>query len=267
MRLPMKVHAVKIRYREQLLRKMVHGRFGMNKGRQCVYITYTPRDKKLTRRTQKRYFVDSTRGKEYTLQIQKYLAVKAEYDRLLLDWRTTYAFEPPMIKFPINNTYDPHHMDNRFFNDAVDNSNDMKNDSPVYSGDDVLKSKNEQFGRDLLRSMGIPYKYEAALDAQNSEGYVPDFLLSFYEIDRCIYAELFGMTDKYEYSNRTTSKLSFYSRNHYRPGREIIYAFMYDKYNFDEEYFASMVLSAFDNLIPDSALDWENCLPPSTNGD
>ena len=267
MRLPMKVHAVKIRYREQLLRKMVHGRFGVYKGKRCVYITYVPDVSEVTRHTPKRFYLDSKTGQEYVPKIKRYLAVKREYDQLMDEWKSTYVWDPPMVRFPITNVYDPHHMDNNFFVEAVDKTNRMPNDNPVYSGDDVLKSKNEQFGKRFFKEMGIPYKYEVKLDVDNPDGFVPDFLLSFYEIDRCVYAEICGMNDKSDYSVTTSRKINFYSRNHDRPGREMIYAFMYDKNNFDEEYFASQIWGAYDTLIPDSALDWDNCLSPRISGD
>lgn len=265
MRLPIKTHAVKIRYREQLLKQMVHGSFGTHRGSRCVYITYDPNNDSITQKYPKRYSLESKRGKHYTPLIERFLLLKAEFEQLLADWRSTYVFEPPMVSFPIVNTYDPHHMNNRFFEEVCSKSNSMPVEHPVYSGDDILRSKNEQMGKSLFRALGVPFKYEAALDINNPDGYVPDYLLSFFEIDRCIYAEICGMTDKYEYSRSTAQKINFYSSNHYRPGREIIYSFMYDKYNFDEEYFASQILSAFETLIPDSALDWENCQAPCIN--
>ena len=265
MRLPIKTHAVKIRYREQLLKQMVHGSFGTHRGSRCVYITYDPNNDSITQKYPKRYSLESKRGKHYTPLIERFLLLKAEFEQLLADWRSTYVFEPPMVSFPIVNTYDPHHMNNRFFEEVCSKSNSMPVEHPVYSGDDILRSKNEQMGKGLFRALGVPFKYEAALDINNPDGYVPDYLLSFFEIDRCIYAEICGMTDKYEYSRSTAQKINFYSSNHYRPGREIIYSFMYDKYNFDEEYFASQILSAFETLIPDSALDWENCQAPCIN--
>ena len=132
----------------------------------------------------------------------------------------------------------------------------------MYSGSDVLKSKNEQFGKNVFEKYKIPYKYETALTVNNPSGYVPDYLLSFYEIDRCIYAEICGMSDDYEYSAGTAKKINFYSVNRYRPGREIVYAFMYDKYNFDENYFVAVVLGAYEAMIPEDALDWKNVQPP-----
>lgn len=262
MLLPLKVHAVKIRYRERKLKEMVHGRMATLGGKSYVYISYIPNDKSVSRHHQLRYRTDSSKGKEFAPQVAKYIKAKAEFDRLLLDWRALYIFEPPEVRFPISNTWDPHHMDNRFFLDAVANSNDLSAKHPVYSGGDVLKSKNEQFGKDKLVELGIPYKYEPALDINNPDGIVPDFLLSFYEIDRCAYAEIGGMTDKYEYSRSIAEKINFYSSNNYRQGREMIYCFMFDKNNFDEEVFAAAVLASYNVLIPDDALDWSRCGPP-----
>lgn len=44
---------------------------------------------------------------------------------------------------------------------------------------------------------------------------------------------------------------------------------MYDKYNFDEVYFIQQVLSAFDSMISDSALEWGNdvCLAQLSSSD
>ena len=84
----------------------------------------------------------------------------------------------------------------------------------------------------------------------------PDFLLDFYEIDRCAYVELLGMNDKIDYSIRAATKITGFSKEKYRPGREVIYVHVYDKNNFDEDYFVSQVLTAFNDMIPDDALIW-----------
>lgn len=262
MLLPMKVHAVKIRYRERVLRQLPHGRFGEYRGKRHVFITYLPDKAEVSTRFPKRFSLTSKQGKVYAQQIEQYIKIKAEYDRLLADWRTTYVFEPPEVRFPIVQTYDPHCMNNKFFERAHENTNDIQVKHPVYSGDNVLKSKNEQFGKGILQNLSIPFKYEADLDIENPEGITPDYLLSFFEIDRCIYAEICGMSDKYDYSVRLAHKINFYSNNYYRQGREIIYCYMYDKYNFDEENFAMQVLGAYNTLIPDSAIDWDNYRPP-----
>ena len=81
------------------------------------------------------------------------------------------------------------------------------------------------------------------------------FLLSFYEIDRCSYIELCGMNDKEAYSGKTATKINSYAKSRYRQGREIIYVHLYDKSNFDSVVFAEQVLSAYDSMIPFSALD------------
>ena len=65
------------------------------------------------------------------------------------------------------------------------------------------------------------------------------------------------MNDKVDYSVKTATKITGFSKDRFRPGREVIYIHVYDKQNFDEDYFVGQVLSAFDAMIPDSALHWE----------
>ena len=106
--------------------------------------------------------------------------------------------------------------------------------------------------------MDIPFKYETSVYLDSIKELInPDYLVNFYEIDRCAYIEILGMNDKVDYSFRTTTKIYGFSSQLYRPGREVIYIHLYDKYNFDEQYFVAQVLSAFDSMIPDSALIWE----------
>ena len=121
-----------------------------------------------------------------------------------------------------------------------------------------MKSNNELFGADLLKLMDIPFKYETAVDLPAIEETInPDYLINFYEIDRCSYLEILGMNDKTDYSVRTATKITGFSKELYRPGKEVIYVHVYDKNNFDRDYFVSQVLSAFNDMIPDEALDWE----------
>lgn len=110
---------------------------------------------------------------------------------------------------------------------------------------------------DLLKRMDIPFKYETSIYLKEIEENInPDYLLNFYEIDRCSYLEILGMSDKIDYSVSTATKIFGFSKQKYRPGREVIYIVLYDKYNFDEVYFINQVLSAYDNMILDSALIW-----------
>ena len=149
-------------------------------------------------------------------------------------------------------------MNNDYFNSQNDCTGSYKPDNPTISDHGELKSKNEQFGADILKNLGIPFKYETSIYLESIEDTInPDYLVNFYEIDRCAYLEILGMSDKMNYSLRTTNKLYGFSKQKYRPGREVIYIVLYDKQNFDEDYFASEVLSAYNNMIPDSALIWD----------
>ena len=80
MQLPMKVHAVKIRYREQLLKKMPHGKFVEYRGKRHVIVYYFPGDPSVTKQTAKRYSLTSKHGKVYTPKIEKFIKIKAEYE-------------------------------------------------------------------------------------------------------------------------------------------------------------------------------------------
>ncbi|MCR5383539.1 MAG: hypothetical protein K6E72_02700 [Saccharofermentans sp.] len=114
-------------------------------------------------------------------------------------------------------------------------------------------------GADLLKLMGIPFKYEPEVAFVNTDEIInPDYLISFYEIDRCAYLEILGMNDKVDYSVKTATKINCFSKDTYRPGREVIYVILYDKANFDEDYFVSQILSAFNDMIQDSAILWES---------
>ena len=149
-------------------------------------------------------------------------------------------------------------MNNDYYNECQAKLGKYTSDNPTMSEHGDLKSKNELMGLDLLKEMGIPFKYETEIYlAAINETINPDCLLNFYEIDRCAYLEILGMNDKIEYYVKTCNKIYGFSKENYRPGREVIYVILYDKHNFDKEYFVSQVLSAFNDMIPDDALVWE----------
>ena len=197
-------------------------------------------------------------AKELGEKINNYLVLKSEYDALLDDWNSRYRFAPPRVVFPIRQYADPHFMNNGYFSKQAERCGNYIPDNPTFSEHGDLKSKNELMGADLLKEMGIPFKYEPSVYIKEADETInPDYLVSFFEIDRCSYLEVLGMTDKIGYSMRTVEKISDFSKGKFRPGREVIYVLLYDKANFDKDYFVSQVLSAFNDMIPDSALIWE----------
>ena len=256
--LPMKVHAVKLEYRRLMLNKMPHGRFKTIKGKKSVVITYDPDKPKYDARHPRVLNISSKLGIIYSEKICEYQNLKSEYDALLNSWNLIYNFAPPRVIFPIRQFLDPHHMDNEYFNNQTGDMGKYRSDNPTVSDHGELKSKNEQMGADLLKYMGIPFKYETEIYLPAIEQTInPDYLINFYEIDRCMYLEIMGMNDKIDYSLKTATRITGFSLEKYRPGREVIYIHVYDKNNFDEDYFVSQVLSAFNDMIPDSSLIWE----------
>jgi hypothetical protein len=256
--LPMKVHAVKLEYRRQLMEKIPHGYFSVRKGKNSVVITYDPGNPKYNS-THPRIFGTYTKnGIKYSESVTEYNKLKSEYDALLCSWKSRYSMPPPKIKFPVKQFFDPHHMDNEYFRNQPDCLGKYHPDNPTVSDHGELKSKNEQMGADLLKLLGIPFKYETEIYLPAIDQSInPDYLVCFYEIDRCAYLEILGMNDKIEYSLSTATKITGFSLEKYRPGKEVIYIHVYDKKNFDEDYFVSQVLSAFNDMIPDDALEWE----------
>ena len=255
--LPMKVHAVKIEYRRRLMEEIPHGYFCVRR-RPTVVITFDPENPKYTPRHPRYLFANTKLGKKYTGIINKYLEIKTEYDSLLKSWNETYCFAPPRVKLPLKSAYNPHKMNKEYFDKQKDYQGRYVPENPTISDDGVFKSKNEMFSVDTLKEMDIPFKYETKLYIDEAKETInPDFLLDFYEIDRCSYLEVLGMNDKFGYAASTTVKITSYSKGNYRPGRDVIYVHLYDKYNFDKAYFKKMVWAAYDCLIPDDALEWE----------
>ena len=256
---PMKVHAVKLEYRRLKLEKMVKGYFRTVKGKQYVFVTYDVDFPKYNARHPRILLVTTKLGAKYSEKVLSYLKIKQEYDELLISRNKRYCIKPPKVKFPIRQFADPHSMDNNFYNRQEGCCGKYKPDNPTVSKHGELKSKNEQMGADLLEQMGIPFKYETSVYLKDIDEVInPDYLLDFFEIDRCAYLEILGMNDKGTYSVSTATKINGFSLGNYRPSREIIYIILYDKQNFDEEYFVSQVLSAYNDMIPDSALVWDD---------
>ena len=256
---PMKVHAVKLEYRRQKLEKMVHGHFKEKNGKKYVVITRDPSIPKINCRHQRQIRISTKLGMDLSDQVNEYQKIKTEYDALLYDWNSKYNFAPPRIAFPIVQFSDPHVMNNDYFNHQQDRLGKYTPDKPTVSEHGELKSKNELMGADLLKDMGIPFKYETEIYLKEIDEVInPDYLINFYEIDRCSYLEVLGMNDRIDYFYKTANKIYGFSKETYRPNHEVIYVFLYDKSNFDKEYFASQVLSAFNDMIPDSSLLWES---------
>ncbi|WP_034442257.1 hypothetical protein [Butyrivibrio sp. AE2032] len=256
---PMKVHAVKLEYRRLRLENMMRGNFRTVNGVKCVVVTYDPEKPKISVRHPRIIHVDTRLGKQLSEAVNSYLKIKKEYDDLRHSWNSRYNFAPPRVNFPIVQFSDPHKMNNAYFQSQQDKCGSYVPKTPTVSEHGDLKSKNEQMTADLLKYLGIPFKYETELFLTSIEETIdPDYLVNFYEIDRCSYVEILGMSEKIDYSIKTATKIIGFSKDRYRPGREVIYIILYDKQNFDADYVISQILSAFDDMIPDNALIWEN---------
>ena len=137
--LPIKVHAVKLEYLRLKLEKMPHGYFCSRRGRSAVAITYDPGNPKCSKRSSRVFYTSTKRGQLYSEVINNYLNIKREYDYLLTGWNSTYGIAPPRVKFPIKQYYDPHHMDNAYFNAKKEKQGKYVPDNPTVSEFGELK--------------------------------------------------------------------------------------------------------------------------------
>lgn len=218
---PMKVLAVKLEYRRLLMDKMAKGYFKTVNGIQYVIITSDPYNPKYNAHHSRKLMTSTILGQKYSALINEYLSIKSEYDSLLSMWNSTYSFSPPRILFPIIQPYDPHGMNNAYFNRQLDKQGKYTPDNPTISEHGILKSKNEQIGADLLTLMGIPFKYETEIYLHAIEDTIdPDYLVNFFEIDRCAYLELLGMNDRIDYSVRTATKITGFSKENTDPAEK-----------------------------------------------
>ena len=137
---PMKVHAVKLEYRRLLLEKIPHGYFKMKNGRQYVIVTFDPEKPKYNSRHPRILLSTTELGVEYTNKIISYQEIKNEYDGLLINWYANYSFAPPRVTFPIKQFYDPHCMNNAFYNNQAGCCGKYKPDNPTVSKHGEFKS-------------------------------------------------------------------------------------------------------------------------------
>ena len=211
--LPIKVHAVKLEYLRLKLEKMPHGYFCSRRGRRAVAITYDPANPKCSSRSSRVYYTSTKRGKIYSEVINNYLNIKSEYDYLLSGWNSTYVIAPPRVKFPIKQYHDPHHMNNAYYEAQKEKQGKYVPDNPTISEYGEFKSKNELMAATALKQMDIPFKYETELYIEETDEKInPDFLINFFEIDRCSYLEALGMNDTGRIQTRQSSYLCSYVR-------------------------------------------------------
>ena len=90
--------------------------------------------------------------------------------------------------------------------------------------DEFVRSKSEALIANALFDAGIQYRYECALELDGITIY-PDFTLKLPQSGKIVIWEHFGMMDNPEYLENAMKKISFYVKNGYFPGDNLIMTF------------------------------------------
>lgn len=91
---------------------------------------------------------------------------------------------------------------------------------PAFDGE-KFRSKLEVHTAEILKHLGIAYRYEAALQIGNNI-YYPDFTLLHPKTYKLIYLEILGMMSNEEYRRNAAKKLYIYSINGLTPGKNLL---------------------------------------------
>ena len=110
----------------------------------------------------------------------------------------------------------------------------------IYDGH-CFRSKSEVIIAQVLKSLGMEYKYEVILTVGNKT-YYADFAVYCHETSRFFYIEHFGMMADEDYRYHTIQKISAYSRSGLIEGLDILYTFETSNGTFYTEMLKSKIL-------------------------
>lgn len=86
-----------------------------------------------------------------------------------------------------------------------------------------VRSKSEVLIANMLKRMGIPYKYECPLVLDDGTVFHPDFTVMNIRTRQIKYWEHLGMMDDPEYRRNALQRINQYKASGFYPGTEVIY--------------------------------------------
>jgi hypothetical protein len=106
---------------------------------------------------------------------------------------------------------------------------------------DLVRSKLEMIVADILFSLDIPYRYEAAVVLSNGKRRYPDFTIMSPVTRKIYYLEVCGKMDDPDYINDLLVKLHEYAEIGIIQGDNLLLVFESDRVAFDPEEFRKML--------------------------
>jgi len=192
----------KIAYFKFQYNKFPHGNPGKASNRDVIYVTYTPQEGHLDINHRKRFIID--KNPDLYKLIKNGEKYKNAIDTTQLQLKKTSDYEHIEMHMPIISSS---RFNTRYFMEAAEYQNNFEYKNKYEYNGKVFRSKNEVTAAQLLDSMGIPYKVETSYTDYQGNTYYPDFLLLFEAVDRCVYWEIMGKCDDYQYLNRATGRI------------------------------------------------------------
>ena len=230
--------SARIAHIQSEIKKLPHGSYGCSRGKDVLYISYSPSDSSISWKNSRRYFLNTARGIKYSSEIDKSNALRKELEDLYSEWHTSYKGEPFMMDKPIKRITGK--LNYEFFQktNGEQNPGEYK-DSIEYKGI-RFKSKNEVLAAQVLDKLKVEYKFEPKLILEGKTIY-PDFLIGAVEVDKSAYVEIYGMMEDYEYIDINAKKNAKYLRAGLRQGRDYIPFYSGDAKTFDVEAFEMQI--------------------------
>lgn len=138
-------------------------------------------------------------------------------------------------------------MNGEFFNKlhAQSNPKPIKK-KYIHKGID-MRSRGEMMVAECLDLLGLPYKYEPALQL-GDEVFYPDFIVYIEALDCCIIIEFLGMTDDYEYVMDLVGKIAKYARHDVFINRDLLLIAGTVDYMPSSDYIKGCIITLLNNL-------------------
>ena len=195
---------LKISYAKYLLQTLPKGRVGTYRQRQVVFISRDPERPDISSKKERRLYTDSKKGAKYLKLISQYQNAKAEYDKLMNEWKTYFAGSPTIIKFPLDQNL-LSGLTPEFFKNARPNKNTFENKDPIEYNGQIMRSKNELLAVKEIEKMGFEWKTEVYVNI-NGKRFYPDVTFHVPFIQCALMLETEGKMGDPEYRKESINR-------------------------------------------------------------
>jgi len=142
-------------------------------------------------------------------------------------------------------------FNNKFFNMTKANQNTLEYKNNYVNNGIRYRSKNEVIVAQVIEELGLPFKVEPIVSYNNGDRYFPDFIICFPAADRCVYLEIFGKFDDFEYAEKNYRKIRDYLRHGLEQNKDIIFLFCSGNSMVDAKVIRETIIAVAETICPD----------------